>query len=41
MNSKNIKINSKDYSNTPNIIYKQLLKNYHLEKDLLEKKKLN
>ena len=38
MNSKNIKINSKDYSNTPNIIYKQLLKNYHLEKDLLEKK---
>ena len=38
INSKNIKINSKDYSNTPNIIYKQLLKNYHLEKDLLEKK---
>ena len=38
-NLKNIKINSKDYSNTPAIIYKQVLKNYNLENDLLEKRK--
>ena len=39
INFKNIKINSKDYSNTPNIIYKQILKNFNLQKDLLEKRK--
>jgi hypothetical protein len=39
INFKNIKINSKDYSNTPIIIYKQILKNFNLQKDLLEKRK--